>query len=96
MFRLHAENLPGRPADMFFLVTALNAQRKSFTFPTTLAVFRLQRIDRREKNPQGPSNGRGQENLYDAGVFWGPQKSHWIEGLGFLGDILQTMSGVGS
>ena len=36
------------------------------------------------------------KNLYDAGVFLGPQKSHWIEGVGCLGDILQTMSGVGS
>ena len=38
------------------------------------------------KNPQGPSNGGVFMNLYDAGVFLGPQNSRWIEGVfGFLG-----------
>ena len=37
------------------------------------------------KNPQGPSNGRVFFNLYDAGVFLGPQNSQAFEGSGFLG-----------
>ncbi len=37
------------------------------------------------KNPQGPSNGRVSLNLYDAGVFWGPQNRYLFEGSGVLG-----------
>ena len=50
-----SENLPGW---YFFLVTALNAQRNSFAFPTIGRCFAYKElID--AKNPQGPSNGRG-------------------------------------
>ncbi len=37
------------------------------------------------KDPRLDPPMEGWTNLYDAGVFWGSQNRHWIEGSGYLG-----------
>ena len=58
---------------------------RKLTGEVTLEVIRYRSI-----RVTGPSNGRVNEILYDAGVFLGPQKS-FVLGFRILGDVWVRM-----